>query len=69
MHERKHPKGYISVIDSIHTFLKTPCVAYLSHIDLQGYPHAIPVWLALDGDDLLFSASKSLARMSASSSV
>jgi predicted pyridoxine 5'-phosphate oxidase superfamily flavin-nucleotide-binding protein len=51
------------VIDNIRTFLETPRVAYLSTIDLQGYPHTVPVWFAVDGDDLIFSATKSRARV------
>ena len=51
------------MIDNIRTFLETPRVAYLSTIDLQGYPHTVPVWFAVDGDDLIFSATKSRARV------
>jgi predicted pyridoxine 5'-phosphate oxidase superfamily flavin-nucleotide-binding protein len=51
------------VIDNIRTFLETPRVAYLSTIDLQGYPHTVPVWFAVDGDDLVFSATKGRARV------
>ena len=51
------------LINEIRTFLEAPRVAYLSTIDLQGYPHTVPVWFAVDGDDLIFSGAKSRARV------
>lgn len=51
------------MIENIRTFLETPRIAYISTIDLQGYPHTVPVWFAVDGDDLIFSATKSRARV------
>jgi general stress protein 26 len=51
------------MINEIRPFLEAPRVAYLSNIDLQGYPHTVPVWFAVDGDDLIFSAAKKRARV------
>lgn len=51
------------MIEPIRTFLETPRVAYLSSIDLRGYPHTVPVWFAVDGDDLIFSTAKSRTRV------
>jgi general stress protein 26 len=51
------------IINEIRTFLEAPRIAYLSNIDLQGYPHTVPVWFAVDGDDLIFSAAKKRARV------
>ena len=51
------------MINEIRSFLEAPRVAYLSNIDLQGYPHTVPVWFAVDGDDLIFSAAKKRARV------
>ena len=48
------------MIEHIGEFLETPRVAYLSTIDLQGYPHTAPVWFAVDGGDLV-SARRKLA--------
>jgi len=42
---------------------QTDRVAYLSTIDLQGYPHTVPVWFAVDGDDLIFGGVKSRTRV------
>lgn len=35
-------------------FLKKPILARLSTIDPNGYPHTVPVWFMLDGDDIVF---------------
>ena len=51
------------MLENIRTFLEVPRIAYLSTIDLQGYPHTVPVWFAVDGDDLIFSAAKKRARV------
>jgi general stress protein 26 len=51
------------MIDAIRTFLEQPRLAYLSTIDVVGYPHTVPVWFALDGDDLIFSTNKQRARL------
>lgn len=51
------------MIEHIREFLETPRVAYLSTMDLQGYPHTVPVWFAVDGGDLIFSATKTRARV------
>ncbi|MDZ4770757.1 MAG: pyridoxamine 5'-phosphate oxidase family protein [Chloroflexota bacterium] len=40
--------------DAIRTFLEKPLIARLSTIDPHGYPHTVPIWFMLDGDDLLF---------------
>jgi predicted pyridoxine 5'-phosphate oxidase superfamily flavin-nucleotide-binding protein len=50
------------ITEAIRNFLETPRVAYLSTIDLQGYPHSVPVWFALDGDEIVSSGVKSRAR-------
>lgn len=33
--------------------LDTPLIARLSVIDSNGYPHTVPLWYAVDGDDLV----------------
>jgi len=37
--------------EPIRAFLETPRIAYLSTIDLKGYPHTVPVWFAVDGNE------------------
>jgi general stress protein 26 len=39
-------------------FLQQPRVARLSVIDSRGYPHTVPIWFALDGNDLVFFSSR-----------
>jgi PPOX class probable F420-dependent enzyme len=51
------------MLESIRPFLETQQIAYLSTIDAQGYPHTVPVWFAVDGDDILFSSGRSRARV------
>jgi general stress protein 26 len=38
--------------------LKRPFLARLSTIDPNGYPHTVPVWFMLDGDDLVFISAR-----------
>jgi len=43
---------------SVREFLQKPLIARMSTIDPNGYPHTVPVWFALDGDDIvIISAS------------
>jgi predicted pyridoxine 5'-phosphate oxidase superfamily flavin-nucleotide-binding protein len=38
---------------TIREFLQKPLVARMSTVDPDGYPHTVPVWFILDGDDLV----------------
>ncbi|NLX10919.1 MAG: hypothetical protein GXY36_14815 [Chloroflexi bacterium] len=38
---------------SARALLQKPLIARLSVIDPDGYPHTVPVWFMLDGDDLV----------------
>jgi hypothetical protein len=42
--------------DAAREFLRKPLIARLSVIDPDGYPHTVPVWFKLDGDDLVVIA-------------
>ncbi len=33
-------------------FLQKPLIARMSTIDPEGYPHTVPVWFMLDGEDI-----------------
>lgn len=35
------------------TLLSQPLIARMSVIDPQGYPHTVPVWYAMDGEDVV----------------
>jgi general stress protein 26 len=39
--------------DAARAFLQKPLIARVSVIDLNGYPHTVPVWFLLDGDDIV----------------
>lgn len=39
--------------DTIREFLQKPLIARMGTIDSDGYPHIIPVWFDVDGDDLM----------------
>ncbi|RPI98699.1 MAG: hypothetical protein EHM39_07705 [Chloroflexi bacterium] len=39
--------------EPIREFLQKPLVARMSVVDPEGYPHTVPVWFKLDGDDLV----------------
>jgi len=39
--------------ESVRVLLQKPLIARMSVIDSRGYPHTIPVWYALDGDEVV----------------
>ena len=42
--------------DDIREFLKKPLIGYMSAIDPKGYPHVLPVWFLLEGDDIMITS-------------
>ncbi len=36
--------------------LQKPLIARMAVIDFDGYPHSVPVWYMLDGDDLVITS-------------
>lgn len=42
--------------EACRTVLQKPLIARISTIDAEGYPHTVPVWFKLDGDDLVVIA-------------
>jgi PPOX class probable F420-dependent enzyme len=51
------------MIEPIRTFLDQPLLAYLSTIDSAGFPHTVPVWFGVDGDDLIFPTGADRVRL------
>ena len=51
------------MLQSISQFLDRPLLAYLSTTDRAGYPHTVPVWFGVDGDDLIFPTRADRARL------
>jgi predicted pyridoxine 5'-phosphate oxidase superfamily flavin-nucleotide-binding protein len=42
--------------DTARTLLQKPLLARMSTIDPDGYPHTVPVWFLLDGDEIAIIA-------------
>jgi general stress protein 26 len=38
--------------------LKKPLIARMSTIDGSGYPHTVPVWFMMDGDDVVIMGAR-----------
>ncbi len=52
------------ILTEIHReFLKKPLIARMSTIDADGYPHTVPVWFMLDGDDLVVTSVRPTAKL------
>lgn len=51
------------MLDSIRDFLDQPRLAYLSTIDSAGFPHTVPVWFDVAGDDLIFPTMADRVRL------
>jgi PPOX class probable F420-dependent enzyme len=41
------------ITDPVREFLQKPLIARMSTIDPEGYPHTVPVWFMLDGEDIV----------------
>lgn len=42
----------------VHEFLQKPLIARLATIGDDGYPHVVPIWFDVDGDDLVFMTDR-----------
>lgn len=54
--------------DKAREFLQQPLIARMSTVDEDGYPHTVPVWYKLDGDDVVIMGvrkTKKVAHMQA----
>lgn len=49
--------------DEARAFLQRPLIARLSVIDPDGYPHTVPVWYLLDGDDIVMISEQSTRKV------
>lgn len=47
----------------VREFLKKPLLARISTIDANGYPHTVPVWFDVDGDDVVFFGERQTAKV------
>ncbi len=44
--------------DAAREFLRKPLIARISTFDSDGYPHTVPVWFMLEGDEIIFIAER-----------
>jgi hypothetical protein len=44
-------------------FLQKPLIARLSTVDGDGYPHIVPVWFMLDGEDIVIISDSSTRKV------
>lgn len=49
--------------DSARTFLQQPLIARLATNDPDGFPHVVPVWFVLDGDDIVMVSVEKTAKV------
>ena len=49
--------------DSARAFLQQPRIARLATHDPNGYPHVVPVWFMLDGDDVVMISVEQTAKI------
>ena len=47
----------------VRSFLESPHVARLSVIDSNGYPHTVPLWYAVDGDDIVMISDRNTRKV------
>lgn len=49
--------------DDARAFFATPRIARLATLDADGYPHVVPIWFGLDGDDIVFMSDRDNAKV------
>jgi nitroimidazol reductase NimA-like FMN-containing flavoprotein (pyridoxamine 5'-phosphate oxidase superfamily) len=49
--------------DTVRTLLQQPLTAYLSVVDANGFPHTVPVWFDVEGDDLVFISERTTRKV------
>ncbi len=49
--------------DEIRAFLNVPRLARLATLDEGGYPHVVPIWFGVEGDDLVFMSDRETAKV------
>lgn len=49
--------------DNLRAFLAAPRIARLATLDDDGYPHVVPLWFGVEGDDILFMSDRETAKV------
>jgi hypothetical protein len=47
----------------VRSLLERPLVARLSVVDTNGYPHTVPLWYAVDGDDIVMISDRNTRKV------
>lgn len=53
----------VVITDTLRDFLQKPLLARMSTTDADGYPHTVPVWFMLDGDDLVVISERKTVKL------
>lgn len=51
------------ITGEVRQFLQQPRIARLSTIDANGYPHTVPLWFDLDGDDIIIISDRNTRKI------
>lgn len=51
------------ITDEVRQFLQQPRIARLSTIDGNGYPHTVPLWFVLEGDDIIIISDRNTRKI------
>jgi PPOX class probable F420-dependent enzyme len=49
--------------ENARTFLAKSLTARMSTVDVEGYPHTVPVWYMLDGDDIVIMGTRTTKKV------
>jgi PPOX class probable F420-dependent enzyme len=49
--------------EAARAFLAVPRTARLATLDADGYPHIVPIWFGLDGDNIVFMSDRDNAKV------
>lgn len=49
--------------NEVRQFLERPFVARMSTIDEKGYPHTVPLWFDVDGDDIVIISDRNTRKI------
>ena len=49
--------------DSLRALLIRPLIVRLATLDADGYPHVVPIWFGVDGEDILFMSDRETAKV------
>lgn len=49
--------------DALRRFLEEPRIARFATIDAEGFPHVVPLWFGLEGDDIVVISDRETAKV------